>query len=339
MAFTSGVVTQAHSASGLLQGAVIPFLTGAPGTPGRDWSVIVNQNAKAANGSSDTSWGSTTKEVVLKNVGHSGQENVFIGMREHRYPSNSIYGLELNVYTGTPSWFGSNNVLTGFTSYDTTNQGWTGMPVLQLVDSTMTYWIYSNQARVVIVVKVSSDYFACYLGFGIRLGTPTEYPFPAMAAGSNAFPVAYTSGGYGITRPESPSNSIMIVTPGNVFRSGERVRIYPMGGANQDDSTPYGPAPDGRYLILPNYVCEYDSAIDFNLPQQVFFVTEKLHVSMVQNQQSEDIYNDGRYDYRIFQGGDSVDNRNFMAIKEPVSSTTSTSTTTTTSLTTTTTTT
>lgn len=348
MAFEKGTVTKAHGEGGLLD-KVVKFLTGRDilqyGTtttttsevttdiPGRDWAIEVRQNAKAANGNDDTSWGALTKEVVLSNVGHSGEENVIIGMREHRYPAESIYGWELNVYTGVPSWFAANKALTGFDSYDATRQGWTDMPVLQLLDSTMTYWIYSNRARVLIVVKVSSYYFAAYLGFGIRLGTPTEYPFPAIAAGSNKFPTAYTSGGYGITRPGDDNNNIMIVNPGNQFRTLARVRAYPMGTEVQDDNTPYGPTPDGQYLLLPNYLTEYDSALDFNNPQQVLFVTEKAHVSMVQNQQSEDVYNDGKYDYRIFQGGDSVDPRNFMAVKEPISTTTSTTTTTTTTTT------
>ena len=183
MPFTTGTVTQAHGATGLLQNVIIPWITGAGGTPGRDWTIEVNQNAKDQN-QADTSHGATCKEYVLSNTGYSGSENVYIGFREHRRVAVALYGIELNIYNYDPTWFADNRVLTGFTSYDTTNEGWTSMPVLQLIDSTMTYWIYASPARVVIVVKHSSGYFWAYLGQGKRLGSPNEYPFPLIAAGS-----------------------------------------------------------------------------------------------------------------------------------------------------------
>ena len=326
MAFTTGVVNQAHGASGFLQSILIPFLTGDGGTPGRDWDIEINQNAKDS-AQADTPWGSDTKEYVLSNIGHSGLATVLIGFREQRYAAGSMYNIELNVYTGVPAWFAGNQIQTGFTSYNTTYHSWTGIPALQMLDSTMTYWIYSNAQRVFIVLKVSSNYYSAYLGFGVPLGSPNEYPFPLICAGSAPTATAYTSGGKGLSRPADPNTTIMIVNPANEFLTGQFVTVYPQ--QHNTIATDYGPAPDGRHAMWPIYFCYHNDAIDANIPQELYMVAEKVHVTQVLNQQSEDIYNDGQYDYRVFQGGDVVNALNFVGVKEPVSSTTSTSTTTT----------
>lgn len=344
MAFQTGVVNQAHGLGGFLQSVLIPFLTtdvlpvsstttttSSTTTTaldtreaGRDWDVVLKQSAKN-NVQVDTSWGALTKEYVLQNTGHSGNSNVLIGFREQRYAAGSMYNMELNVYTGIPLGFAGNNIQTGFTAYNATYQSWTGIPALQMLDSTMTYWIYSNRQRVFIVLKVSSNYYSAYLGFGVPLGSPNEYPFPLICAGSNPTAISHSDGGYGLSRPATPNASIMIVNPANEFLTGQYVAVYPQQfSTNVID---FGPAPDGRHAMWPIYFCYFNSAIDANIPQELYMTAEKVHVTQVLNQQSEDIYNDGQYDYRVFQGGDIVNPLNFVGVKEPVSSTTSTTTT------------
>ncbi len=346
MAFQTGVVNQAHGLGGFLQSILIPFLTtdvlpvsstttttSSTTTTsldtreaGRDWNVVMKQPAKN-NLQADTSWGADTMEYVLQNQGHSGNANVLIGFREQRYAVGGIYGIELNVYTGIPSWFAGNQLQTGFTAYNSTYQSWTNMPSIQMIDSTMTYWIYSNRQRVFFALKVSTYYFSAYLGFGIPLGSPNEYPNPLICAGSAPSPTAYTSGGYGMSRPADPNTSIMIVNPANEFLTGQYVVVYPQ--QHNTIVTDYGPSPDGRHAMWPIYFCYHNDALSADTPQQLYMVSEKVHVTQILNQQSEDIYNDGRYDYRVFQGGDGIDPRNFIGVKEPLSTTTSTSTTTT----------
>ena len=328
MPFTTGTVTQAHGVSGLLQGVIIPWITGAGGTPGRDWTVELNQNAKNSAGA-DTSHGATCKEYVLSNSGYSGNDNVIIGFREGRRAATDLYEISLNVYTSVPAtYFFDNQLLTGFTAYDATNEGWTSMPSLQLIDSTMTYWIYSSPSRVTGYIKVSSNYYGFYVGFGRPLGSPEEYPFPGIAAGSAAFPTPHTSGGRGLAAIADPNTSVMIIGPGNEYKTLEFVRIYPTHGIT--DTTPYQAADDGRSVMFPLYLCFHDDGQDFNIPQEMWMTYDKVYNTRVANQQSEDIYADGRYDYRIFQGGSSVNVTRFVGIKEPVSTTTSTTTTTTT---------
>lgn len=318
MAFQTGTVNQAHGASGFLQGVLIPFLTGAPGTPGRDWTVEINQNAKKSNGA-DNQWGSTCKEYVLSNGGKSGSEFVFIGFREYRYPTNNEYGLELNGYAVEPTTnFYDNMPQHGLDAYDNTRDHWTEMPFIQQLDSTMTYWIYSNAARVVIVLKVASDYYSGYVGFGRRLGSIGEYPCPMFVCGSAFGNTPYTSGGRGISY--MVEGNMFAINPANAYISGTDDNIQSVPFQNSPDTTPYGPAPDGRYILIPTYIVDVAA-------QQVLFVLDYAYGSMIINQQSEDVYNDGKYDYRIFQNGNVIDNRGFFAIKEFISTTTSTTTT------------
>lgn len=261
MAFTSGVVTAANGASGFLQSALIPWVTGAGGTPGRDWTIEVNQNAKKSDGSSDSQHGATCKEYCLSNSGKSAGEYIYVGMREYRYASETRYGLELNGYLGDPSWFGANLYpsILDLDSYDVTRDFWSELPVLQLLDSTMTYWIYSNQDRIVAVVKVASDYYGMYIGFGQRLASVGEYPYPMMVCGSAVGNLAYTSGGSGITRPIAADPARMFcISPGNTYIKGTDIRQIPM--QYSPDETPYGPAPDGRYIMLPSYILDNANA-------------------------------------------------------------------------------
>ena len=175
-AFQTGVVANHRE----FMTTLYDFLTGAPATPGRDWTSLMYENTK--NNASSEPFGSNCKQFVLKNIGVSGTEVVIIGFRGWEYSAGGGYGMDLNGYitwTAGQLW-NDNSGDHGFTSYDSTWHRFSKHPQLPLMNDSMQYWFVSNQQRVFIAVKTASFYQSAYLGFGNRFGTPSQYPYPLL---------------------------------------------------------------------------------------------------------------------------------------------------------------
>ena len=182
MAFLSGTVEDMAE----LMTTLRTFLTGDPLTPGRDWTLEELRPTRNASGNNVIySDGSLRNEWVISNVGENGLENIIVGFREYQITATGNFGCNLNCYT---SWqagyvnFNQNSALHGRSGYS--NDSYYQMPLLPLSNSAMSYWFFSNKNRIMIVVKTSSYYQSCYLGFGIRQGSPSEYPYPLVAIGT-----------------------------------------------------------------------------------------------------------------------------------------------------------
>ena len=83
MAF-SGKITAANHAD--LLAKVTNFITGDPGTPGRDWTVARQDSL---------TWGPAT---VFRNTGLSGSEEVYVGLCAATYTDGVKGGLVCKVY-------------------------------------------------------------------------------------------------------------------------------------------------------------------------------------------------------------------------------------------------
>lgn len=311
---TSGSCSAFSGTNGLLQ-ALIDFCCADAG-PGRDWTLELDQNSKGSDGITDAFPEDNLREVILKNTGLSGNEQILIGIREWKYVAGNAWGWDLNGYLDVPSSWAGNKNDTGFTSYNSTWKHWasgttSGLPILQLFDSTMYYWIYSTKERIVVIVKVGSSYFACYLGLGYRLGSPSEYPFPLLVAGSWFGNRSYQAGGYGPVRPIA--GSFFVVSPGNLFRTGSTPTVIPMQG--DSDNMAIDVAPNGKGLLLPCYVLA-----DGDLLMSLQGVYAPRMLSM----QSEDLYEAAEGDFRIFQQAAETYNYSFMAVQEETEETTTT---------------
>lgn len=79
-------------------------------------------------------------------------------------------------------------------------------PFFNLWDNPMTFWVYANTRRVIIVAKVNTSYVSMYAGMFLPFSTPEEYPFPL-----------YIGGNYGLFAEYDRQNSgnRMIASPGN----------------------------------------------------------------------------------------------------------------------------
>ena len=161
MAF-SGKITAANHAD--LLAKVTNFITGDPGTPGRDWTVA-RQDSLA--------WGPAT---VFRNTGLSGSEEVYVGLCAATYTDGVKGGLVCKVYKAFDSAPGG----TGF--LDTAYGNGTGQngthAFLPCWNAAMNVWIWSNKARVVIVAECNGVYANAYLGQLRRFSLPSENPWP-----------------------------------------------------------------------------------------------------------------------------------------------------------------
>ena len=209
-------------------------VTGTPtadylyGEPGQDWKLLQSENTHNKTG--DDIWGGTHKEVILQNTGLSGLEQVMIGIREWYYLGGNAYGWNLNGYL----WYNSGMSWRANLSeqgsaretYNTTYNTWSVMPNVPFIDSTMYYWIFSNRQRIIMVIKVQSNYESMYLGFGNRYASPSRYAYPLVikgshyGAGNQADTGAWRRGIHrNIYSSAGTGYPLMVVDPGGGWRS------------------------------------------------------------------------------------------------------------------------
>jgi hypothetical protein len=180
-----GVAGQA----GCVFDTVVTFLTGAPATPGRDWTIHADYRTLAAPYYKDA--------CILKNTGKSDNEEIYIGIEAISHPGGVEAGLILRTYyqfdntlmndgTGkyyfATSWsnttYGSGLGARGYNEHcfmpfktDESTTIWANKPPLQL-------WVYSNKARVVLIINTEERFSNGYMGQYIRHVTPQEVPYP-----------------------------------------------------------------------------------------------------------------------------------------------------------------
>lgn len=305
-AYTTGSVPGFAGATGLLQ-TIVAYVTGAPGTPGRDWTVEMNRDITDNSGGTIVT-SPQLKEVILSNTGISGLETIIVAMREYQYPSTSEWGIELNGHIVVPSGWNADAAAThGKTGWDTDRKHWKDLPHVQAADQQMDYWIYSTKEFIGFCVRVGTSYFQGYLGNGARLGTPSEYPNPLYIAGSEVGNISYQAGGNGPVRPKD--NTYFFVDPNGAFRSGTDCEVLPMQLAPAyTDNVQVDLAPNGAVLLSPVYV---------TTTQILAFQLWNTFAVRVMAPQPENYYDDiNGLRFRIWPQGKNDYNYDFMAFYE-----------------------
>ena len=330
MIYKKGTVTSAFGAGGILQGVILANCTGGS-EPGEDWTVEVNQNSKD-DGLIDA-FGATHKEVILSNTGDSGTEQIIVGMREWEYDAVSAYGLDLNVYlsvpTGVPPGWNAVGAFHGLLSYDSTYKHWDELPILQMLDGTMNWWLWSDKNHIKLILDVSNNYYHMYLGNGRRLGTPAEYPYPLLCIGSHIGNVSYQAGGYGISRPRDFSagaGTMYVVGPGNVFYTKDNLYSCWMIPSQREDSSPFtvGDTPGNDKLLLPLYVQvgATGSGVANITEGDVVVSPIGCHMARSYNIISKEYYKTATKKYQMFQNGANITANDFVACEVPTTTTT-----------------
>lgn len=304
--------------TGLLQ-TLIDFVTSDPYTPGLDWQVEMN-NPSTDEDQATTSYDTGYREVILSNVGVSGNENILIGIREYKYPSGNEYSWELNGYLSVPAGWNSHAQATHFLdSWDDDRKHWETLPILQCFDQEMEYWFYSTAEFIQVAIRVGTNYYQSYLGNGQRLGSPSEYPNPLVIAGSAVGNTSYQAGGNGPVRvagrdasPIAGEFNAFFVDAQGVFQTVPYVE--PMQGNSEARSV--DDTDEGAAWMCP---CFYRDANNTYLQLYNMFVVRTI------NMLSEVTYEDENHRlFRAFAQGQTDNDYDFLSILEVIGSTTTT---------------
>ena len=115
-----------------------------------------------------TQVGDDTADVAyLRGLGSADTENVHVNISTFGDTFNNVFTWD--VY--------------GATAYDGA-QGLTLQPGVSpvsrffMTNSSMTYWFYVSDRRIIVVIQAGTVFFAMYAGFFLPFATPLEYPFP-----------------------------------------------------------------------------------------------------------------------------------------------------------------
>ncbi|HRL94698.1 MAG TPA: hypothetical protein PK873_14190 [Pseudomonas sp.] len=115
---------------------------------------------------------SANRELILKGVGLSGTEEIFVGFRTYQDSSADYYNL----------------VAAGFTGYVAGNTFDTQPGVLlsgvPAHNNRIDYWLTLNGQRIALAMKVGTPvYESAYVGKFLPYARPSQYPYPVIAAG------------------------------------------------------------------------------------------------------------------------------------------------------------
>lgn len=323
--YTEGSIATAHGSTGILQ-RLLDICTGGS-RPGKDWTVEFSQNSKDS-GNQDAYPGASPMpiEVILKNTGSSDSEEIYIGIREWQRTAVDYYGWDLNAYLTVPSTWNGNSVSHGLSSYDGTYEHWSELPILQLANTTMNYYLRSTKDFICLVMEISNDFYPIYLGNGYRLGSPGEFPFPLLCAGSSYGNTKY--GSVNTWGPVRPSNgSFFFIDAGNSYRTkdgsgDDEPKIYPMQGSTNSDTISL--SPDNKILLAPAFCV---------VSTQTLIQCRSIFAIRGPSLQSGQTYSQDGLNTKIFQQGVSTSAYNFMALEMVTTTTTTTHTTTSTTTT------
>lgn len=115
---------------------------------------------------------SANRELILKGVGLSGTEEIFVGFRTYQDSGADYYNLLAGVFTG----YVAGN------SFDT--QPGAKLSGVPAHNNRIDYWLTLNGQRIALAMKVGTPvYESCYVGKCLPYGRPSQYPYPVVCGG------------------------------------------------------------------------------------------------------------------------------------------------------------
>jgi len=115
---------------------------------------------------------SADRQLILKGVGYTGEEEIFVGFRTYQDASADYYNLLAGVFTGyVPG-----------NSFDT--QPGARLSGVPAHNNRIDYWLTLNPQRIAMAMKVGTPvYESCYVGKMLPYGRPSQYPYPVVCGG------------------------------------------------------------------------------------------------------------------------------------------------------------
>jgi len=115
---------------------------------------------------------SSNRELILKGVGLSGTDEIFVGFRTYQDAGADYYNLVAAAFTGyVPG-----------NSFDT--QPGVMLSGVPAHNNRIDYWLTLNAQRIALAMKVGTPvYESCYVGKFLPYATPSQYPYPIACGG------------------------------------------------------------------------------------------------------------------------------------------------------------
>ncbi|MDH0095853.1 hypothetical protein N7333_04615 [Pseudomonas sp. GD04158] len=112
------------------------------------------------------------RELILKGVGYTGEEEIFVGFRTYQDASADYYNLVAAAFTG---------YVAGNTFDTQPGARLSGVPAH---NNRIDYWLTLNPQRIALAMKVGTPvYESCYVGKMLPYGRPSQYPYPVVCGG------------------------------------------------------------------------------------------------------------------------------------------------------------
>lgn len=185
MAMLKNASVAGVTGAGSVFDTVVNFLTANPAVPGQDWVIHADYRTLSTPFQFD--------RVVLRNTGKSNNELIYIGIMAIVQSAGIEAGLVLKTY-----YHFDNDIIPKTNGYDFATNFWnTTYGSRQGQDSQRCFmpfktneftsekpplglWIFSNKARVILIINTEERYSNGYMGQYIRFVTPQEVPYPLM---------------------------------------------------------------------------------------------------------------------------------------------------------------
>lgn len=126
---------------------------------------------------------SGAEELIMKGVGYSGTDQIYVGLKAYSDPINDNFGLILNGFNGF-------NTLLSFFEQPGAMTVAELPPCLPSVKSNpvnasaIEYWIIADAESFRIITRTGTVYHQAYIGFYLAYGTPPQYPYRLIIGGS-----------------------------------------------------------------------------------------------------------------------------------------------------------
>jgi hypothetical protein len=138
----------------------IPVTQGAASAAGMAWQVLRYDTAPA------------NRELILKGLGYTGEEEIFVGFRTYQDAGADYYNLVAAVFTG---------YVPGNAFDAQPGARLSGVPAH---NNRIDYWLTLNPQRIVVAMKVGTPvYESIYVGKCLPYGRPSQYPYPVVCSG------------------------------------------------------------------------------------------------------------------------------------------------------------
>lgn len=178
-------------------------------------------------------------ELILQGPGLAGTEEIYVGIKLYHSVDSDYYNCKVAVFTG----YVSGNTFE-------TQPGASGMLGVPLHNQSITYWLVANGQRIALAGKVGTPvYESFYIGKFLQYATPSQYPYPVVAAGmlNSASATRFSDTAHSMPYRGARSNMQMRFVDG----SWKQPEIWPWNNTRLTSNPKLRECPTDHYPLLP----------------------------------------------------------------------------------------